>query len=112
MQREKRVVHRVDVLARDAAFRALRVKGAAVAVRRDAERGVVLQRVVRAALPRLRCQQLLPERLQCQVERRSGDRAVSGDGDTLRLEPGLAERVGPRASLSRLDVDGAIYGVE
>src|SRR5262249_59777052 len=105
MECEKWVVHRVDVLARDAAFDAVGMKRAAVTVCGDAKRRVILQRVVRASLSCFWSQQLLPEGFQREVERRSRNGAIGRDGHALRLEPRLAEGVGPSTALCCLDVD-------
>jgi len=88
------------------------MKGAAIAVGGDAERRVVLQRVMRTAFPRCRCEQLLTERLEREVERRPGNRAVGSHRHAFRLEPGLAEAIGSGTALRRLDVDRTVHGVE
>ena len=46
-ERQEGIVHRVGVLVRDAAARRVRVEGAVVEMRRDAEPGVVAERLER-----------------------------------------------------------------
>ena len=118
VEREERVVHRVEVLVREPATagceRGLGVEGARVTVRGDAEAREVLQCALGGALPRLRGEELVPE-LGQRAGRPGGaaaDRAVGGDDDPPRFEPGLRGAVRPRAALRRLDVDRTVDRVE
>src|SRR5262249_43563395 len=108
MKREKRIVHRVRVLAGNTARWFLRVKGAAVAVRRDAEPRVILERAQRRALARFWREQLFAQRLKREPQRGAADRAVGADRDALRFEPRLARAVRPRAALRGLQIDRPI----
>ena len=101
VEREKGIVHRVGVLAGDAGRRLVGVERARVAMRGDAELRVVLQRVERRALPRVRGQQLLAQRLQREPRRLAGDRAVGRDRHASRFEPRLAFAVGPSCRPAR-----------
>ena len=118
VEREERVVHRVEVLVRQPAAarceRRLGMEGARVTVRGDAQAREVLQCALGGALPRLRGEELVPELGQC-AGRPGGapaDRAVCGDDDAPGFEPRLRGAVRPRAALRRLDVDRAVDRVE
>ena len=112
MEREKRVVHRVGVLAGEAAGQLVRVKGAAVAMRGDAEPRVVLQGAERGPLPRLWRQQFLAQGQKGSGQRGPRDGAVGRDHHAARLEPRLSLAVRSRAALRRLDVDRAFDRIE
>ena len=114
VEREERVVHRVRVLARDPAGAELGVERALVLVRRDPEAGEVLERVERAPLPRLRRQELLAQQsgARGRAGRAAADRAVGGDGHARASSQALPRLFVLVAALGRLDVDGAVDGVE
>ena len=105
-------MHCVHVFVRDAARRRVGMKRAAVAVRGDAEARVVLQRGERRSLSRLGGQQLFPQRLQGERQRRSGDCAVGGDRHASGLEPGFAFGVGSRPALRGLQIHRPVDGVQ
>ena len=111
-ERVKGIVHRVGVLAGDTRRWFVGMKRARVAMRGDAELRVVLQGIERRALPRLRGQQRLAQRLQGEPSGRTGDRAISRHRYASRFEPGLAFTVGTCATLCGLEVDRTAHRVE
>src|SRR5215831_19114930 len=83
-----------------------------VTMRRDSERGVILQRTESTALPGIGIQQLLAQRLQSEAGGLSHKRSVRSDGDTSRFEPHLSLSVRPCAALRSDDEDWTINGIQ
>ncbi len=111
-EREKRVVHRVGVLAGNARRWFVGVKRARVAMRGDAELRVILQGVECGALPRLWSQQRLAKGLQRESRSLARDRAISRHHDAFRFQPGFPFTVGARATLRGVKVHRTFHGIE
>src|SRR5262249_28457707 len=88
------------------------MKGAAVAMRGDAELRIVLQSCERRAFPCLCSQELFAKRLKREGERGTCDRAIISNHDAASRQPCLSLSVRPRTALGRLYVDRTVNGVK